>query len=75
MICSECTTLITEYFEGTLDDGTRVTFEQHLEICPGCAAYLDSIRFTVTALGETPEPADPHVREHLLQAYRAAKGS
>ena len=75
MICSECTTLITEYLEETLDDDTRVTFERHLEICPGCVAYMESIRLTVAALADVPEPADPHVREHLLAAYRAAKGS
>ena len=39
-------------------------------------AYLESFRATVLQLGELPpEPADPHVREHLLAAFSELRGS
>ena len=53
----------------------RRRLEKHLRACDGCAAYLESVRVTVRSLGELPpEPADPHVREHLLAAFHELRG-
>lgn len=50
--CREIVELVTEYLEGDLDAQTSTALEVHLELCPGCARYLEQIRETVAALGE-----------------------
>ena len=71
MICQEVVELVTDYQEGALSWRDRRRFERHLRACSGCAEYLEQIRATVRTLGALPpEPADPHVHEHLLAACR-----
>jgi anti-sigma factor RsiW len=47
MTCQELVELVTDYFDGTLDDTTRTQFEAHLALCPGCVYYLEQMRLTV----------------------------
>ncbi len=76
LVCQEFVELVTDYLEGALSRGDRRRMEKHLKACDGCDAYLAQIRITVRSLGELPpEPADPHVREHLLAAFRELRGS
>lgn len=71
LVCQEFVELVTDYLEGTLPRRDRRRLERHLSACDGCDAYLEQFRLTVRSLGELPpEPADPHVREHLLAAFR-----
>lgn len=71
LVCQEFVELVTDYLDGALGWRDRRRFKKHLKACDGCSAYLESIRVTVTSLGELPpEPADPHVREHLLAAFQ-----
>ncbi len=76
LACQEFVELVTDYLDGTLSRRDRRRFEKHLGACDGCDAYLDQVSLTVRSLGELPaEPADPHVREHLLAAYRELRGT
>jgi len=44
MTCRELVELITDYFDGALDDDARDEFDAHLAICPGCVYYLEQMR-------------------------------
>ena len=71
LVCQEFVELITDYFEGALSRRDRKRLEKHIAGCDGCAAYLEQFRATVDSLGALPEePADDHVHEHLLAAFR-----
>jgi anti-sigma factor RsiW len=70
LVCQEFVELVTDYLDGALSWRDRRRFKKHLRACEGCEAYLESVQVTVRSLGELPaEPADPHVREHLLAAF------
>ncbi len=70
MTCQELVELVTEYFDGALDEQTRAEFEAHVEVCPGCDAYVEQMRMTVRiardvkALEQAPEVTA------LLEAFR-----
>jgi len=70
MTCRELVELITDYFDGALDDDARDEFDAHLVICPGCVFYLEQMRTTirfahdVKALERRPEVVG------LLEAFR-----
>ncbi|MEA2166974.1 MAG: hypothetical protein QOF76_274 [Solirubrobacteraceae bacterium] len=75
LVCQEFVELVTDYLEGALSRSDSKRFEKHFAACDGCTAYLEQFRATVLTLGELPpEPADDHVREHLLQAFRDVRG-
>jgi anti-sigma factor RsiW len=75
LVCQEFVELVTDYLDGALSRRDHRRMEKHVQGCEGCEAYLRSIRVTVRSLGELPrEPADEHVREHLLAAFRDLRG-
>lgn len=71
MNCRHVVELVTEYLEGGLEVEERLTFEQHVAICPPCRGYLDQLRLIARTAGtlreeDVPEP----LRESLLTAFR-----
>jgi len=69
--CRELVELVTEYFEGALDRADRRRFEKHIAACVNCAAYVDQMRQTVTAVGHLDEQSlDPAAREELMGVFR-----
>jgi anti-sigma factor RsiW len=75
LVCQEFVELVTDYLDGALSRRDQRRFVKHLNACDGCAAYIESIQATVVTLGELPaEPADPHVRQHLLAAFHELRG-
>jgi anti-sigma factor RsiW len=71
MSCRELVELVTDYLEDTLDPVTRQRFEEHMQECDGCTAYVEQMRMTVRLLGEVPEESlSPEVRDRLLAAFR-----
>jgi Putative zinc-finger len=74
--CQEVVELVTGYLEQTLDTGTQGLFEEHLNFCDGCEAYLDQMRATISVVGRLDEsdvPAD--ARDRLLAAFRDWRGA
>ncbi len=74
MPCRELVECITEYLEGTLPEPDRARFDEHLQACPNCTAYLDQMRTVLRLSGrltdeEIPEPA----RADLLRVFREWK--
>jgi anti-sigma factor RsiW len=69
--CRELVELVTEYLEGGLAQPDRGRFEQHLEICEPCSAYVEQIRLTIVASGAiSEEQLDPEARAELLAVFR-----
>ena len=70
MNCQDLVELVTDYFDGALDERTRAELDAHLAICPGCAHYMEQMRMTiryahdVKALERRPEVVG------LLEAFR-----
>jgi anti-sigma factor RsiW len=73
--CRELVELVTDYLEGALPPEEHARFEEHIERCTGCRAYLEQIRQTVAALGHLPEGAlSPEAERVLLDAFRGWRG-
>ena len=68
--------LVTAYLDVAQDTAMRRRFEQHLQGCDGCAAYLEELRVTVATLGAlADEQLDPTFRARLIEAFAATAGS
>ena len=69
--CQELVELVTAYLEDGLSAVDRARFEAHVEICPGCRAYLAQIKATIELSGRlTPEQLEPAAEAALLEAFR-----
>jgi anti-sigma factor RsiW len=74
LTCRELTELITDYLEDRLSQTDRVRFEQHLSVCPGCAAYVDQMCVTIKAIGSKPPIEIPSsIEKSLLEAFQRWK--
>ena len=77
MTCKELIEFLDRYVSGSLAGESRTLFDQHLEICPECADYLDSYRTTIR-LGRESLRSDgaggvePPMPEDLVKAILAA---
>jgi anti-sigma factor RsiW len=70
--CQELVELITDYLDGALDAISRMEFEAHLLLCPGCWEYLRQIETTRTLLGLVPLDNLPReTRIGLVEAFRS----
>ena len=75
MSCKELVELVTAYFEGALDPNDHARFERHLTICPGCVAYVEQMRETISLVGDLrEEDISPDAQASLLKAFRDWKG-
>jgi predicted anti-sigma-YlaC factor YlaD len=71
LTCRELTELVTDYLEDALAPGERVRFEEHLETCAGCRAYIGQVRSTIWAAGHLCErTATPTIMDALLDTFR-----
>ena len=68
--CRELVELVTDYFEGALDDRHTRLFDEHIAACGGCARYLEQLRQTILVTGMlTPDDLSPAAESALLQAF------
>ncbi len=71
LTCQELVELVTDYLEGALDDATRTRFDEHLEACSACRAYLEQMGVVLRAVGRLREDdLEPAATETLLHAFR-----
>lgn len=74
LTCKELVELVTAYFEDALSANERLRFERHVSVCPGCSAYVEQMRQTITLVGELREQdVSPSAEQQLLQAFRGWK--
>ena len=69
--CKELVELVTDYLEGALSPAERARFESHLDMCSGCAAYLEQFRTTIALTGRLAEgDIEAPARDALLRQFR-----
>ena len=72
--CQEVVELVTEYLEGALVGEAGARFEEHLNFCGSCAAYLQQLRTTIATVGRIEETdVPPELRDSLLAAFRVQR--
>jgi predicted anti-sigma-YlaC factor YlaD len=74
--CQEIVELVTDYLEHALDSETAAQFEEHINFCDGCEAYLGQVRATIETISEIePEDVPAETSARLLGAFREWKRS
>ncbi len=54
--CRELVERITDYLEDALDERQRTLVEAHLQLCNGCANYVEHVRIVIRASEGLAEP-------------------
>jgi anti-sigma factor RsiW len=74
--CFSLAERLSDYLDRDLDPDTCARIERHLDDCPPCKAFLESLRRTVDLVRGAPSrPELPDaVRDRILDAYRKAGG-
>ena len=68
--CAQVVQLVTDYVEGELDSADRLSFEEHVAICPPCRGFLAQMRMTRHVVGSVPvEPLSPSLEQALVDAF------
>ena len=71
MSCQEFVELVTDYLDDALDGDTRVRFEHHVGLCPGCDTYLHQMKETAARRGSIPVVSlSDDAQTTLLDAFR-----
>jgi len=73
--CKEMFALLSEYLDEELEPAQCDEIRKHLNDCPPCIEFLESLKRTVSLChgcetAEQPPPLNPDVREKLMAAYR-----
>ena len=70
-VCSEIFARLSEYLDGELDPELCSGLEGHMDDCPPCQAFLESLRRTVELTRRLPGRELPEdLRRDLLETYR-----
>jgi anti-sigma factor RsiW len=76
MNCRECVDFLIDYLEGRLPASQSTVFEQHLQRCPPCLAYMEtyqlSVRIGRDVCAREAECTEP-MPEALVKAILAAR--
>ena len=69
--CQEIVELVTDFLEHALDSETAAAFEEHINFCDGCEAYLVQMHTTIaTVAGAEPEEPPALTQQRLMHAFR-----
>jgi anti-sigma factor (TIGR02949 family) len=67
--CRELFARLSEYLDGELEEALCTEAEVHLEDCPPCRDFLESLRRTVALLGRLPaEPVPEEIRRAVRES-------
>ena len=66
--CDDVLNHICEELDTKLTSAKCRELKRHLEQCPNCTAYLDSLRKTITLYSSTPNPRLPQKARKQLFA-------
>jgi len=70
LTCVQMTEMATDRAEGVLDAGSRTAFDEHLQTCDGCRAYVRQLDVTRQALGRLQAPAiSPALSDALMAGF------
>ena len=74
--CRELFAQLSEYIDGELDPGLCTGIEEHMEDCPPCQAFLESLRRTVDLTRTLPREEIPEdMARELIESFRKARES
>ena len=74
MTCQELTEVLTDYLEGVMPPEDVARLEAHLELCEGCATYVEQMRQVIRTVHELrPDDVEATAPDELLEAFRAWK--
>lgn len=77
MTCRELNSFLMDYLSGELPSDKRAVFDEHLNSCPECVAYLRSYEETVrlgrAAFSRPDEPVPDEVPDEVVAAILAAR--
>lgn len=71
--CQQFVELVTEYFEGALEQRTLSQVEEHLVLCDWCTTYVEQMQVTIASVRELREERSPEPPDSVLAALRARK--
>jgi predicted anti-sigma-YlaC factor YlaD len=75
MTCDEVAARATDYLDDALTEVDRARFEDHLDDCDDCRAYVAQFAQTLNALGALRgDDVAPEALDALLDAFRARAG-
>ena len=70
IVCREIVELVTDYIEGALPRGQRLSFEAHISGCEHCTEYLQQMRTTINLSGRLrTSDLTPAMREEFAALY------
>lgn len=71
LTCRDLVELVSDYIDGHLSPADRARFDEHIDTCDGCTAYLDQMRQTIRLTGALREDSiPPAARRELLGIFR-----
>ncbi len=77
MTCRELAEFLPQYLSGELVTEQRKLFEDHLDECQDCGAYMkgyeEAVKLGKAAFAHLDEPIPAEVPEELVQAVLAAR--
>ena len=73
--CKEVFALLSEYLDQDLSTATCEALETHLQGCPPCIEFVETLRKSIDlcrqyAPAEVPQPLSDNARSQLRDAYR-----
>ena len=73
--CKECLDLLYDYIEGSLDQETTDSLEEHFHECPPCISFMTTYKSTTTICRDTLNQVEvpDAVREALLKVLKENK--
>jgi len=57
--CKKVDNFLMDYLDGQLDSKTAKSFEEHIDMCEGCKAYVKEYKETVLLLQKIEKPEAP----------------
>ena len=70
--CGGLRDVSSDYLEGTLPESTQENIRSHLSWCPGCSAFVNTLRDTISRLKALPfHKAPPSFRQRLLERLKS----
>jgi hypothetical protein len=74
MKCGEVARHVQEHLDYRLSKAEYRKLKEHLDGCPNCTAYLDSLKKTVRLYHEYPDPKIPNkIRRELHATLKLGK--
>ncbi|MBI4445481.1 MAG: zf-HC2 domain-containing protein [Acidobacteria bacterium] len=69
--CKQCTDLLMDYLEGTLDTGIKQRLDEHLSACPPCLNFLRTYKTSseLTRRLRDQQVQIPRAMENRLKSF------